>query len=215
MIQRRRTIITIVVTIGLLGLWSRSCRQQRPDGGDEAPLIATCTRGTLTVTVSASGEIQTRDSHKIYPKIRQQATISYLVDNGARVAKGDVVARLNREDIDKRHEALNVQLEEKGGILDSRTTELEIQLIDNGVAERHARQTLDSAKQKVEQFLEGDRPLKRRNAALVLQNAASDLTRARKRHADLKGGRVYHRRRSRRCAAEHRNRGNQSGDGKA
>lgn len=151
------------------------------------PVIATATRGGLTIMVSGYGQIESKNSHKIIPELESRAVVSYLVEDGKRVTKGEVVARLTSEELIKRIEALEGQIDEKDGALDARRTELEVERIDNSTKLKSARLDLRKREQELEQFLEGDRPIKRRNAALRVKEAEGDLTRGKKRYEDLKG----------------------------
>ena len=71
------------------------------------------------------------------------------------------------EELEKKIEDLEARLDEKQGILDSRLSDLEIQKIDNTTTLKAAAQELTKAKMQLEQFLEGDQPLRRRHAPAV------------------------------------------------
>lgn len=174
-----------------LALLTTACSRKADDSGsrvlDTPVLTAEAVRGPLTVTVSAYGQIESQESHRIIPEIKSQALVSYLVEDGTRVEKDQVVARLTSEELTRRIETLEMQVDERKSSVESRQTELEIQLIDNSTQLKKAELNLRKAEQELEQFLQGGRPLKRRNAEIRLKNAEGDLTRGKKRYVDLKG----------------------------
>lgn len=179
-----RYLAAALIAMGLAGCGGSSER----DVADAAdPVIATATRGDLTIIVSGYGQIESKKSHKIIPELRSHAVVSYLVEDGKRVTNGEVVARLTSDEVMKRIEALEIQIDEKVGVLDSRRTELDVERIDNTTKLKNATLELRKSKQELEQFLEGDRPIKRRNASLRIKEAEGDLTRGKKRYEDLKG----------------------------
>ncbi|MDA0322575.1 MAG: efflux RND transporter periplasmic adaptor subunit [Verrucomicrobia bacterium] len=177
----------LVILAGILSACSRSDDEKHALSSDAPVLTANAVRGPLTVTVSAYGQIESQESHRIIPEIKSQAEVSFLVEEGSRVQKDEVVARLTSEELTRRLEALETQIEERKSAVESRQTELEIQIIDNTTQLKKTKLNLRKFEQELEQFLQGDRPLKRRNAEIRLKNTEGDLKRGAKRYEDLKG----------------------------
>lgn len=186
--QKKQFAVVRLMLAGLMGIGLCSCRRSadRNMTDESKPPTAQATRSTLTITVSGYGQIESKHSLKIIPEIQSRAVVSYLVEDGKRVTNGEVVARLTSEELNKRIETLESQIDDKTGTLDAKRTELDVERIDNATKLKKAALDRRKAEQELEQFLEGDRPLRRRNASLRVKEAEGNLTRGRKRYEDLK-----------------------------
>lgn len=152
----------------------------------ETRLTATVTRGPLEITVRGAGEIRSKNSNKIIPKIRSSSVISYLVPDGSSVEKGDVVARFNTDDIERRINDIEARIEENLSKLNSAKTDLEIQIMDNTTNLKKANLDLTQAEMELKKFISGDKPLELRNAELKIRTAESELSRKKTRLDDLR-----------------------------
>jgi len=147
---------------------------------------AVAERGPLRVVVGAFGEVVPRNNTVIVPNIRNTATISYIIPNGSRVAKDEVIARFNTDDLREKIEQLEQQAEDEELALADREAQLLIQDLENTTNLKIAEDDLKSAEMELQKFLEAARDMDRRKAALDVETAQSDLTRAEKRFEDLK-----------------------------
>jgi len=169
----------------VLFLINRSCSQ--PGGSSSAEsLYAEVDRGPLVVTVRASGEILSRDANRIIPKIKRSAVVSYLVPEGTRVKKGEIMARFSPDEIDQRLDEMEVLLAERELKVISSRTDLEIQLLDNANTLKIAQQAVDDAGLELKKFLEGDDLKDRRAAQLKIDTTISTRERTIKKHAEAK-----------------------------
>jgi HlyD family secretion protein len=178
--------IAAVVMLGILAASRRGGELPGPGMADGERRTARAQRGVLEIRVSAPGEIQARESHTIIPEVKRGTTISYMVEEGARVEQGDVVARLNTDEVESRIQDLETKLAQQQSALDNARTELEIQILDNQTARRTAEQNLDRARMEQEKFAQADAPLAIRNAEIELQTAESELTRKKNQYEDVK-----------------------------
>ncbi|HNR93469.1 MAG TPA: efflux RND transporter periplasmic adaptor subunit [Kiritimatiellia bacterium] len=170
----------------LLLVW-RGCGRRGKTGTRPVEAVRVeAVRGPLQITITGSGEIMSKNSQKIVPTIRRQATISFLVPEGSRVGKDEVIARLNSEELDNQIEALEESILKQESAVDSAETDLEISNLDAEVSLRSARQAVTDAEQDQEKFLQGDQPMEYRAAELEVQTAESQLGRSERKYEEMK-----------------------------
>ena len=88
-----------VVAAVALGLAVRFWPGTAAEGTDKATYQVR--RGELRIAVHQTGDMQAKDSIKIQPEVEGQATIIELVDEGTRVKKDDVIAKLDATELEK------------------------------------------------------------------------------------------------------------------
>lgn len=94
------TIVTVLaVVIVLLVVALLAWGGGRGHGGTVAPDTFVVQRGSFDITIPASGELAAKDQTEIASKVEGRATITYIIDEGEWVEVGDVLIRLNDEDI--------------------------------------------------------------------------------------------------------------------
>ncbi len=184
--MRKNKYIYIGATLLLLVLLWQSCRREEGRAVSSTDVPSTAAEiGPMTIKVSGAGEIRSIDSHKIIPKIKKSTMISYLIEEGRRVKKGEVVARLNTDEIERRIEDLEVRIVQEESLVDSARTEREIQELDNSTHLKTAQQDLENARMDLEKFMEADLPLDRRSLALDVQTASSLLQRKKSEYEEM------------------------------
>lgn len=154
------------------------------DTAQRRALTAEVKKGPLVITVKGSGTIQAVNPNKIIPLIKRQAVITFLAPEGSRVAKDEVIARLNVEEIERDINNKETTLIKAQNDLDAARTALEIQQMDNVVNLAKAEQELVTAELELEKFLQADEPVDVRGAELDIQTAQSDLGRAQDAYRD-------------------------------
>lgn len=178
----RPAVVTAVVLLAL-GWWRRDAGARAPTAG----ITARVRRGDLALTVKCSGAIRARDFNKIMPQIKRGSEITFLVPDGSRVERDQVVATFNSTEVERKIKDIEAALSESRTRLATAESELAVQEMDNTVALRAAEQALTKARLEREKFLNGDAPLDRRNAELKARTAAGDLERRERRHIELGG----------------------------
>lgn len=157
-------------------------------GSDEAadvePLYAAVEQGPLVVTVRASGEVLSREANRIIPKIKRSVQVSFLVPEGTRVARDEVIARFSTDEIDQRINEAEAILAERELQVVSARTDLEIQDLDNANALKVAEQAVADAEMELKKFVEGDEPKDLRNAELKIDTTRSERERTVRKHAE-------------------------------
>lgn len=182
-----RRILVWVVAGALVLLVVRCTRSCRGGAQDAGALTAVATRGALVISVRAAGEIGARDSNKIVPQMKRPAQLGYLVPEGQRVAKDEVIARFNTEEIEQRLSDAESSLAAADQNLLSAQTDLEIERMESATNLKIAEQALRSAELELEKFLDGDDPMERRTAELKVRTTESKYTRSTKRYAEIQG----------------------------
>jgi HlyD family secretion protein len=147
----------------------------RPAGG--APLTAEVKRGQLTISVKANGEIQSSNPNKVVPAIKRNAKIKFLIPEGTRVKKGELVAKLNTEDLERRILDLENKVLEQKSKLNTAQTALEIQMLDNSSNLAKAEQELIEKEMELEKFYMGSASIDQYKADAKKENAEAELLR--------------------------------------
>ncbi len=153
-----------------------------PDPGHR--LTARVTQNPMVITVKGAGAIQAVNPNKILPQIKRQATLTFLAPEGSQVQKGDVVARLNTDELDREISSRETTLIKAQTDAEAALTALEIQKMDNEVSVAKAQQELTAAELELEKFRLADEPVDTREAELAVQTAESDLSRAQDAYRD-------------------------------
>jgi len=177
----------IGIALGLLLLVvviTRSCSRSGPAA--TTSLHAQVEQGPLVVTVRASGEILSRDANRIIPRIKRGAVVAFMVPEGSRVAKGDVIAQFSSEEMDRRISEAEASLAERELQVVSTKTDLEIQELDNANTLKLAEQAVNDAEMELKKFLEGDEPKELRNAELRIATTISNHERSVRKHSEAK-----------------------------
>ncbi|MEL6329631.1 MAG: efflux RND transporter periplasmic adaptor subunit [Planctomycetota bacterium] len=125
----------------------------------------------------ASGELTARTSVELRSGVDQQTTIVDIVDEGSRVSQGDVLVRLNSDNIDREIEEEENQLTEAKLNLDSAIASYEIQVGDNEANLKRAQEALELAELALEQWIRGDDPKKIHELKTKIEAAEREVTR--------------------------------------
>lgn len=183
-LTRKQIGIIAAVALALL-LAGRAC-SRRSTGAPEQSLVASVEQGELVVTVRASGEILSRDANKIIPRIKRSAVVSFLVPEGARVQKDEVIARFSADELDQRISDAEALLADRELAVVSARADLEIQQLDNANTLKLAEQAVLDASMELKKFQEGDEPMDIRAAELKIATTISKRERAIKKHGEAK-----------------------------
>ena len=105
--RRRKRLVLTAVAAALVGggslIWMLN--SSRSGGRDLSDYTVEATRGSLPGVITASGELEAIRRVNVSPK-RQGLLEALLVDEGDRVAKGQVLARMDRGDFQDRMDEL-------------------------------------------------------------------------------------------------------------
>jgi len=153
---RRRWLIALGVLLALLVTFVFVFSGGKKSGArDGYQLTAEVRRGQLAISVKANGEIQSTNPNKVVPAIKRNATIKFLIPEGTRVKKGEVVAKLNPEELERRILDLENKVLEQKSKLNIAQTALEIQTLDNMSNLAKADQDLIEKEMALDKFYTG------------------------------------------------------------
>ncbi len=141
------------------------------------------TRGDLRIVLTENGEIIAKESVKITPKIKlsHHATIVWLIDEGSHVKKDDVLAELDKTDLEKQITEMEGQLLKAEADFVAAETNLEVQKMENESNVRKAQLKVDVQQMELDKYKEGEAPKNLRTATLTQTEAESRFKRAREK----------------------------------
>ena len=147
-----------------------------PKGETEGALF-TVTKGDLLITVAATGDLKAKNSIKIAPEIEGRATIVYIVDEGIRVNKGDILVELDKADLERQLADQEISYQSAVSSLIQAQEAKKIQEVRNQNEEAQARLTLEFAKADLKKY-EAEFEKTEREKRLAIERAKTDLTKA-------------------------------------
>jgi len=135
-------------------------------------------RGSIRITIKGKGTLKAKNSTRVSTQIRSQAKIKWLVEEGTRVEKDDVLVELDMEQIDQRIQTLEQQVTDGESRLASAISEYENQKLENVKNIAQAELSVERAQKEREKFINGDAILAERQKKLAVEEAESAMNRA-------------------------------------
>ncbi len=129
------------------------------------------------IVTIASGELEARNQIEIRSRLESRSQILELVPEGVRVQAGDVLVRLNADEIQTRLDEERSRVESARADLVAAENVYLIQLTDNESKLRRAKLAVELAKLALEQWESGDQVQKRKDLDLAVEKAERDLER--------------------------------------
>lgn len=169
-----RLAIAAGLAVGAAGLIA-GCGES-PASNTAADIVAASVR-TFEITTLATGELEARNQMELRNLLERQGTITFIVPEGTLVRKGEVVVRLNSEEIEKEMQEAELQLNQAQLDLDSATSERDIQISDNLANLRKAELKVDLAELALEQWEKGDHAIKMKELEVKIEKNKRDLDR--------------------------------------
>lgn len=151
-------------------------------GDDEQPLFE-ARRGPLTISIAEAGTVKARENVIIKSQVSGQATIIFLVEEGARVKAGDLLVELDTSSLEDRRVEQQIKVQNSETAFIRARENLEV--VKSQAASDEAQATLEQqfAKEDLTQYKDGEYPkqLKEAEAQITLQkqeleNATEKLT---------------------------------------
>ena len=165
-------VIALVVAAGAVVATGSS-----PAGGPAGGDWYTVERRDLTLTLTASGELESRERVEVKSRVRRRTEIIEVVDEGVRVKRGDLLVRLDSEAIqnDLEQEMLNVESARSEKVAAEQNFEVEKNEAES--RRRDAELELELAELELQQWRQGDVPTKQRELQLALEKARRNVER--------------------------------------
>ncbi len=155
-------------------------------GGDtSAASSAELFEATVTsfdIAVNASGELEAAKQTEIRSGLEEPSAIVFIVPEGTRVSKGDLLIELASEAIQNEIIEETLRVEQARNDLIAAENALEIQKNSNESAMRDAKLKLELAEIEYEKWVKGDDETRRQELALNIETSLKDFERAQEKY---------------------------------
>jgi HlyD family secretion protein len=172
-------LVSILAAIGL-GAWSIPGLIGNSIGDSNTAAVHTVQRRSIEDRVVERGTVESQNT--VYGKCELpgwQNKIISILPEGTFVKKGEVVAQLEAEEVDREIAQTEVQLNEAKGKLDQSNQELEIQLNKSESDMAAAQLELTLAKLDLEKYRDGDFKAEQADQRRAIQEAQAQLEKVR------------------------------------
>ncbi len=178
----------LVVAGGVMAIGPRSSGSAAANRGRGGSLdVATASVMDFDVTTTASGELEAAKQIEIRNKLEKQTTIVDIIKEGAQVKAGEVLVRLNADDVQGQVDEESLQVESARALLASAEASFQIQQSENESTIRKAALALEIAELELRQWMEGVVASKRQDLALALDKAQREVERLKEKYDRAKG----------------------------
>ncbi len=173
--RRGAAILWLLVVVAGLAVGGFLWWGRRDDKVDtELALSATVAREKLRVSVVESGQLKASKSVDIYCKVKGGATILELVDEGVRVNEGDILVKLDASNLEDELTAQKIKFQNAKAAFIQAEKAREIQESKNASDTQKATVDLALAETDKRKYIDGDFPLKEKQAASDKKLAESE-----------------------------------------
>jgi len=146
----------------------------------------TLKRGDLVLGITQPGTVNARKKHRVVPQANIRSTIVWIIEENARVKKGDVVVKLDPTDLENRVLDGRIELE---NLEKEQELALEAQKLEDSTQAANmkaAEDRVSKADDALRKYLRFERRQKRDSLDLTISNAQSKLDDARETYRNLK-----------------------------
>lgn len=137
---------------------------------------------SFDIAVNASGELEAAKQTEIRSQLEEPAAIVFIVPEGSRVSKGDLLIELASESIQNEIIEETLRVEQARNDLIAAENALEIQKNTNDSAMRSAKLKLELAEIEYEKWVKGDDEKRRQELALNIETSLKDFERAQEKY---------------------------------
>lgn len=153
------------------------CGSESAEHTDDSVDFALAQVRTFEIATLASGELEAKDRVELRSGVERQTTIVEIKPEGDRVEAGDVLVKLNSDEIKREIEEEELQVAEATLQLEAAETAYDIQVSDNEANLRKAQLKVDLAKLALDQWVKGDNVKKLKELDTAIEKASRDLDR--------------------------------------
>lgn len=139
--------------------------------------LARVERGGFSITTTSMGEMEARNQVEIRSELDARADIVEIVPEGTVVRKGDVLIRLNTDDLQEQIDQQTLEVERSQADVVAAENALQIQLSENESRERAGLLRLELAELALQQWRDGELVKTRANQQLEIEQAERNLRR--------------------------------------
>lgn len=134
-------------------------------------------RQAFDITTTANGDLQAKNQIELRSKLDRDSTIQFIIPEGTRVKKDDLLVQLNSEQVQQQIDEQEPRLTSQRAALVAAQTQYTIQENDNAQALSRASLDKELAELQLRQWREGDVVKKRQDLALKIDTADLELGR--------------------------------------
>jgi multidrug resistance efflux pump len=180
--RRGGTLVNIVVVSGLavgvtaVVLWDLSSRGKESVNVMGAGL-AQAERGDFEILTTATGELEAKNQIEIRSRLESSTQIAEIVPEGTRVVPGDLLVRLNSDQIKNQLDQAELEYENVRLRLQSAEHARDIQINENEQKRRQAQLKIELAELERLKWLEGDAKTMRQELSLSLSKSGLEVDR--------------------------------------
>ncbi len=138
--------------------------------------VHTVKRGPLKITLIERGTLKAKKSTKI--KCEVHGKLAWLAEEGAKVKKGDILVKMDTQQIQQQIDTLTNQITQGEAELKSAETAFTVQEGQNLTSIEKAELQAEVADVELEKHLESDHPAKLRNLDLAIEDAVVQKNKA-------------------------------------
>jgi RND family efflux transporter MFP subunit len=150
-----------------------------------AESIATAETKPIEIRITEDGYLKAKNSVEVKPEFEGQGKLTWLMEEGKAVKKGDKLAEFDKTDVQQRLDDTTNDLTVKETAAETARAELEIERRDGGAQVEAAEFTRSMAKMKLDKHVQGEGPNEKRKSLLAAEKAASEFERATERYQQV------------------------------
>ena len=181
------TAVAVVMVLAILYTRAEKTAAAAEAAADaEVDRTFTLKRGDLILGITQPGTVSARKKHRVVPQANTRSTIVWIIEENARVKKGDIVVKLDTTDLENRVSDGKIELEnlekEQELALESQKLEESTQAANMKAAEDRVTKADDALRK----YLRFERRQKRDSLDLNISNAESKLDDANETYRNYK-----------------------------
>ena len=170
-------VLLVAGVLVLGGGWLAIGRDSAGDTDNQTTEFGVASVRTFDISTLAGGELEARNQIEIRSQLERQSTVVEIAPEGTRVKKGDLLVRLNSDEIENEIAEEELRVEEARLALEAAETAVEIQISDNESKLRKAQLDLTLKELALEQWREGEDKKTRQANNLAIERAERELER--------------------------------------
>lgn len=180
-----RKLMLVLAVLALLAAGAYAGIQRLMNRAPEGQIqLFEVTRRSFPIILQEKGELKAANSIEIRSEIEGRATIIYLIEEGARVEKGDLLVELASDVIDETIREAEIKEATAAAAYEAAVKERDILRDENASKIRKAELDLTLARLAEEKYIKGDKEEQLQTAQLNLDKAKSVLARAEETYRD-------------------------------
>ncbi len=175
-------VAVAVVLVGGVGVAVATRSDATAVGPQDGVELATASVRSFTITTLANGELKAKNQLELRNKVDTRTTILEIIPEGTMARTGDVLVKLNDEELRNRIAEEELQVIEARTNYESAQTAEKIQVSENESKLRAAESKLSIARLTFDQWESGDVVKRRQELQLALERAQKNLERLKNKY---------------------------------